>query len=214
MPYVSVDPATGEVNRQFANHADAEVEAALVQAQALYQSSGSKGLVGPSVRILQRLAGLVEEMGKRISKARNRGGRPAQGQARRGKGVLYGIAATLPMFLERGSGHIINISSVAGTKVFSPGGTVYSGTKFAVSAISEGLRHEVGNKLRVTSIAPGAVESDLKYSTSGTSSSAVMDFYKAAIPAATIARAVAFAIEQPDDVDINEIVLRPTAQEF
>ncbi len=57
------------------------------------------------------------------------------------KGVLYGIAATLPMFLGRSSGHVINISSVAGTKVFSPGGTVYSGTKFAVSAISEGLRH-------------------------------------------------------------------------
>lgn len=130
------------------------------------------------------------------------------------KGVLYGIAATLPLFLGRGSGHVINISSVAGTKVFSPGGTVYSGTKFAVSAISEGLRHEVGYKMRVTSIAPGAVESDLKFSTSGTSQAAVMDFYKAAIPAVTIARAIAYAIEQPDDVDINEIVLRPTAQEF
>jgi|GEM_PF-21908 len=130
------------------------------------------------------------------------------------KGVLYGIAATLPLFLGRGSGHVINISSVAGTKVFSPGGTVYSGTKFVVSAISEGLRHEVGYKMRVTSIAPGAVESDLKFSTSGTSQAAVMDFYKAAIPAVTIARAIAYAIEQPDDVDINEIVLRPTAQEF
>ncbi len=69
--------------------------------------------------------------------------------------------------LEQGSGHIINLSSVAGIKVFAPGGTVYSGTKFAVSAISEGLRQEVGEKVRVTSIEPGAVESDLKFTTSG-----------------------------------------------
>lgn len=78
------------------------------------------------------------------------------------KGTLYGIAAALPGFLEQGSGHIINLSSVAGIKVFAPGGTVYSGTKFAVSAISEGLRHEVGEKVRVTSIEPGAVESDFE----------------------------------------------------
>jgi NADP-dependent 3-hydroxy acid dehydrogenase YdfG len=130
------------------------------------------------------------------------------------KGVLYGIAAVLPLFLKRGSGHIINLSSVAGVKVFSPGGTVYSGTKFAVRAISEGLRHEVGGKLRVTSIEPGAVDSDLKFSTKGTAQSTVLDFYKSAIPANSVARAIAFAIEQPDDVDINEIVLRPTSQEF
>ncbi|MCY9656469.1 SDR family oxidoreductase [Paenibacillus chondroitinus] len=130
------------------------------------------------------------------------------------RGVLYGIAATLPGFLAQKSGHIINISSVAGVKVFSPGGTVYSGTKFAVRAISEGLRHEVGDKVRVTSIEPGAVESDLKFSTTGTSQSAVLDFYKIAIPASAVARAIAFAIEQPMEVDINEIVLRPTAQEF
>lgn len=130
------------------------------------------------------------------------------------KGTLYGIAAVLPRFIAQESGHIINLSSVAGTKVFAPGGTVYSGTKFAVSAISEGLRQEVGDKIRVTSIAPGAVESDLKHSTSGTSADAVLDFYKQAIPAAAVARAIAFAIEQPADVDINEIVLRPTIQAF
>ncbi len=130
------------------------------------------------------------------------------------KGTLYGIAVVLPRFLAQGSGHIINLSSVAGTKVFAPGGTVYSGTKFAVSAISEGLRQEVGGKVRVTSIAPGAVESDLKFSTSGTSQEAVANFYKAAIPASAVARAIAYAIEQPAEVDINEIVLRPTAQEF
>lgn len=130
------------------------------------------------------------------------------------KGTLYGIAAALPRFLAQESGHIINLSSVAGVKVFAPGGTVYSGTKFAVSAISEGLRQEVGDKVRVTSIAPGAVDSDLKHSTSGTAKDTVLDFYKQAIPAASVARAVAFAIKQPDDVDINEIVLRPTHQVF
>ncbi|MZQ81205.1 SDR family NAD(P)-dependent oxidoreductase [Paenibacillus sp. 5J-6] len=130
------------------------------------------------------------------------------------RGVLYGIASVLPGFLAQSSGHIINISSVAGIKVFSPGGTVYSGTKFAVRAISEGLRHEVGNKVRVTSIEPGAVESDLKYNTTGTAQSTVLDFYKSAIPASSVARAITFAIEQPAEVDINEIVLRPTSQEF
>ncbi|WP_347555697.1 SDR family oxidoreductase [Robbsia sp. KACC 23696] len=130
------------------------------------------------------------------------------------KGTLYGIAAVLPRFLKQESGHIINLSSVAGVKVFAPGGTVYSGTKFAVSAISEGLRQEVGDKIRVTSIAPGAVDSDLKHSTSGTAKDTVLDFYRQAIPAGSVARAIAFAIEQPDDVDINEIVLRPTSQVF
>ncbi|WP_159726866.1 SDR family oxidoreductase [Methylosinus sp. Ce-a6] len=130
------------------------------------------------------------------------------------KGVLYGIAAALPIFVAQDSGHIINISSVAGTKVFAPGGTVYSGTKFAVRAISEGLRQEIGGKIRVTSIEPGAVDSDLKYSTTSAAREKVIDFYKIAIPAASVARAIAFAIEQPADVDINEIVLRPTAQEF
>jgi NADP-dependent 3-hydroxy acid dehydrogenase YdfG len=130
------------------------------------------------------------------------------------KGTLYGIAAALPRFIAQQSGHIINLSSVAGLKVFAPGGTVYSGTKFAVRAISEGLRQEVGDSIRVTSIEPGAVESNLKHSTSGTAAETVLEFYKQAIPAASVARAIAFAIEQPADVDINEIVLRPTKQEF
>lgn len=130
------------------------------------------------------------------------------------RGTLYGIAAALPLFLAQGSGHVINLSSVAGVKVFAPGGTVYSGTKFAVSAISEGLRMEVGSTIRVTSIEPGAVESDLKLGTTGTARDAVHGFYEKAIPAAAVARAIAFAIEQPDDVDINNIVIRPTAQEF
>jgi NADP-dependent 3-hydroxy acid dehydrogenase YdfG len=129
--------------------------------------------------------------------------------------VLYGIAAALPIFEKQQSGHFINVSSVAGIKVFSPGGTVYSGTKFAVRAITEGLRQEAGRNIRTTSIEPGSVDSELKFSTShDESAKKVNEFYKQAIPAETIARAIAFAIEQPADVDINEIVIRPTVQDF
>ena len=130
------------------------------------------------------------------------------------KGTLYGIAAALPRFLAQNSGHIINLSSVAGIKVFAPGGTVYSGTKFAVSAITEGLRQEVGETVRVTAIEPGAVDSDLKLGTSGNATDTVMDFYRQAIPASSVARAIAYAIEQPADVGINAIVIRPTRQNF
>lgn len=131
------------------------------------------------------------------------------------KGVLYGIAAALPEFQKQNSGHFINIASVAGIKVFSPGGTVYSGTKFAVRAISEGLRHEVGGSIRTTTIEPGAVDSELKLGSSHeASANSVKDFYKIAIPASAVAKAIAYAIEQPAEVDINEIVLRPTVQEF
>ena len=131
------------------------------------------------------------------------------------KGLLYGVAAALPVFEKQQSGHFVNISSVAGLKVFSPGGTVYSGTKFAVRAISEGLRHEVGGKIRVTSIEPGAIDSELKFGSGDAASREnVVAFYQQAIPADSVARAIAYAIEQPADVDINEIVLRPTVQEF
>jgi NADP-dependent 3-hydroxy acid dehydrogenase YdfG len=131
------------------------------------------------------------------------------------KGLLYGVAAALPVFQKQGSGHFINIASVAGIKVFSPGGTVYSGTKFAVRAISEGLRHEVGGAIRTTTIEPGAIHSELELGTSDKASrDFVVEFNKQAIPAASVARAIAFAIEQPAEVDINEIVLRPTVQEF
>lgn len=130
------------------------------------------------------------------------------------KGVLYGIAAALPVFQKQDSGHFINIASVAGLKVFG-NATVYSATKFAVRAISEGLRAEVGGKIRSTVISPGAVESELKHGSShAESASAVRDFYQMAIPSDAVARAIAYAIMQPADVDINEIVLRPTAQEF
>lgn len=132
------------------------------------------------------------------------------------KGVLYGIAAALPVFQKAKSGHFINLSSVAGFKVFAPGGSVYSGTKFAVSAISEGLRMETRkDNIRVTILSPGAIESELQEGSSDEASvKNVKDFYKIAIPADSVARAIAYAIEQPSNVEINEIVVRPTVQEF
>ncbi|MCA6221508.1 SDR family oxidoreductase [Photorhabdus antumapuensis] len=131
------------------------------------------------------------------------------------KGLLYGVAAALPIFRDQGEGHFINMCSVAGMKVFSPGGTVYSATKYAVRSISEGLRQEVGNLIRTTTICPGMIQSELPLGTTHPSSaSALREFYRGAISADSVARAVCFAIEQPSDVDVNEIVVRPTAQDF
>jgi NADP-dependent 3-hydroxy acid dehydrogenase YdfG len=133
------------------------------------------------------------------------------------KGVLYGIAAALPRMQKQKSGHIINTASVFGIKMFAPGGTVYCATKAAIRSLTEGLRVEVhADRIRTTIISPGAVDSELKESTSDEASAkAVTDLYKTwAIPSASVARAVAYAIEQPADVDINEIVVRPTAQDF
>ena len=133
------------------------------------------------------------------------------------KGVLYGIAAALPHMKQQKNGHIINIASVFGIKMFAPGGTVYCATKAAVRSLTEGLRMEVhGDGIRTTIISPGAVDSELKASTSDeTSSKMVNELFEAwAIPAESIARAIGYAIEQAADVDINEIVVRPTAQEF
>jgi len=128
------------------------------------------------------------------------------------KGVLYGIAAALPVFRKQGTGHFINMSSVAGHRV-GPNGSVYAGTKFAVRAISEGLRQEAGDKIRVTIISPGAVESELAETISDPGLRTRMkDNRKIAIPADAIARAMAYAISQPANVDINEILVRPTAQ--
>ncbi len=130
------------------------------------------------------------------------------------KGVLYGIAAALPVFLRQKSGHVINLSSVAGHKV-NFGAAVYAATKHAVRALSEGLRQEVDG-IRTTIISPGVVQSELPLGSSDPETAArVRAFYEAqAIPADSVARAIAFAIEQPPDVDINEILLRPTVQEF
>jgi NADP-dependent 3-hydroxy acid dehydrogenase YdfG len=130
------------------------------------------------------------------------------------KGVLYGIAAALPVFARQKGGHIINIASVAGHTV-SMGGAVYCATKHAVRAISEGLRQEVDG-IRTTIISPGAVQSELPLGISDPDTAAhVQEFYRQqAIPADAVARAIAYAIEQPADVDINEILLRPTVQEL
>jgi NADP-dependent 3-hydroxy acid dehydrogenase YdfG len=132
------------------------------------------------------------------------------------KGVLYGIAAALPHMQRQKSGHIINVSSVAGHRV-GPGSAVYSATKHAVRVISEGLRQEVKQwNLRTTIISPGAVATELPQSiTEPDVAEGIGQFYEAyAIPADSFARAAAFAISQPDDVDINEILFRPTRQEL
>jgi NADP-dependent 3-hydroxy acid dehydrogenase YdfG len=131
------------------------------------------------------------------------------------KGVLYGIAAALPHMIAQGSGHIISVSSVAGHKV-RPGSTVYSATKHAVRVISEGLRQEVkAHGLRTTVISPGAVDTELPDSiTEQDVAENVRKFYDIAISPESFARAVAYAIGQPDDVDINEILFRPTQQEY
>ena len=130
------------------------------------------------------------------------------------KGVLYGIAAVLPQMQAQKSGHIINVSSVAGHRV-GPGGAVYSATKHAVRVISEGLRQEVKPyNIRTTIISPGAVATELPGSvTEPGAAEGIRDFYdRFAISADSFARVAAFAISQPDDVDINEILFRPTAQ--
>ena len=128
------------------------------------------------------------------------------------KGVLYGIAAVLPEMTERGSGHIINIASV-GALAVSPTAAVYCATKYAVRAISEGLRQEAGDKIRVTIISPGAVESELAETiTNAEVKKRIVDYRKVAIQADAIAAAMAYAISQPANVDVNEILIRPTAQ--
>ncbi|MEH2302005.1 MAG: SDR family oxidoreductase [Nostoc sp.] len=129
------------------------------------------------------------------------------------RGVLHGIAAGLPIMKEQGFGQFINISSIGGHAV-SPTAAVYCATKFAVSAISEGLRQEVSD-IRVTVISPGVTESELADSISDSEARRGMqDFRQIAIPPEAIARAIAFAIEQPDDVDVSEIIVRPTASPY
>lgn len=132
------------------------------------------------------------------------------------KGVLYGVAAALPHMIGQKSGHIINLSSVAGHKLFG-GSSVYSATKFAVRALSEGLRQEMASYgIRTTIISPGAVKTELLEHISEKDVQQANQDYVAQIgvPAETFARLVAFAINEPEDVGINEILFRPTAQEL
>lgn len=127
------------------------------------------------------------------------------------KGVLYGIAAALPVFKAQGGGHVINTSSIAAYGVV-PTAAVYCATKVAVNFITEGLRLE-NPDMRSTIISPGVTESELASTITHSETAAFIDAYRSnAIPADAIARAIAFAIEQPQDVDVNEIVVRPTAQ--
>ncbi|MBT0769083.1 SDR family oxidoreductase [Kineosporia sp. J2-2] len=128
------------------------------------------------------------------------------------RGVLHGIAAVLPGMRERGSGHIVNVASVSGLRV-DPTAAVYSATKFAVRAISEGLRQE-SRDVRVTVVCPGFTRTELTHQGGD---AAVQQAARAAtdelaIPPSAIARAIAFAVDQPADVDVSELVVRPTAQ--
>lgn len=131
------------------------------------------------------------------------------------KGVLYGIAAALPPMQRQGGGQIVNISSIAGRSVY-PTAAVYCATKFAVHALSEGLRQEVGADIRVTTITPGATASELAESISDPEMKrqVIKEFRRDVLPADAVAAAIAFAIGQPSDVDVNEIVVRPTAQAY
>jgi NADP-dependent 3-hydroxy acid dehydrogenase YdfG len=129
------------------------------------------------------------------------------------RGTLYGIAAALPVFRAQESGQIVNVLSTAGIKIVPLQG-VYAGTKNAVRTISEALRQEAGPHLRVTVVSPGMVRTDFTDSITDPDVRAQLGGAVAelAIGPDAIARAIAFAIEQPADVDVNEIVIRPTAQ--
>ncbi|MEU9420003.1 SDR family oxidoreductase [Streptomyces sp. NPDC048272] len=127
------------------------------------------------------------------------------------RGVLHGIAAALPAMRAQGAGHIVNIASVGAYEV-SPTAAVYCATKFAVRAISEGLRQESGGDLRVTLVSPGVTESELADSISDPAAREAMKAYRAvALPASAIADAIAYALSQPPGVDVNEVIVRPTA---
>ncbi|OWA37425.1 oxidoreductase [Saccharibacillus sp. O16] len=129
------------------------------------------------------------------------------------KGLLYGIAEALPLFRQQGFGHFVNIASTSGHRIV-PQQAVYAGTKFAVRAISEGLRQEAGERLRVTIISPGITQTNFAESISNDRIKADLEQMRDQIAMApeAVARAVAFAIEQPDEIDVGEIVIRPTAQ--
>ena len=131
------------------------------------------------------------------------------------KGVLYGIAAALPVFRRQGTGHFVNVVSTSGIKIVPIQG-VYAATKNAVRTLSEALRQEAGDKLRITVVSPGFVRTNLADSMTSpnvASKAAITEqMEKIAIPPAAIARAIAFAVEQPAEVDVGDIVVRPTAQ--
>ncbi|MEU5025553.1 SDR family oxidoreductase [Streptomyces milbemycinicus] len=127
------------------------------------------------------------------------------------RGVLYGIAAALPVMRRQRGGHFVNVASVGAYEV-SPTAAVYCATKFAVRALSEGLRQESPTDIRVSVVSPGVTESELAESISDPEAREAMKTYRAvAIPASAVADAIAFAVSRPAEVDVNEIVVRPTA---
>ena len=129
-------------------------------------------------------------------------------------GVLNGIAAAQPLMREQGSGHFVNVSSVAGHKVFA-GAAVYCATKFAVRALGEGMRMESDGSIRVTNISPGAIKTELTdHIAVPEVKEGVKAFTDIAIDSDAIARSIQYAIEQPGDVDVNEIIVRPAKQEL
>ncbi|MFE3190714.1 SDR family oxidoreductase [Nocardia sp. NPDC059240] len=128
------------------------------------------------------------------------------------RGLLHGIASALPYFTAQGSGHFVTIASVGAHEVV-PTSAVYSGTKHAAWAITEGLRQECAPSIRVTTISPGVVTSELANSITDPAAAQAMHTYRAhAITPDTIAAAITYAINQPTEVDVNEIILRPTRQ--
>lgn len=129
------------------------------------------------------------------------------------RGVLYGIAAVLPIMQEQGCGHVINVASI-GAHAVTPTAAVYCASKYAVRAISDGLRQET-DVLRVTVVSPGVVESELAESISDeTARAAMREFRRIALPPQAVARAIGYTISQPDNVDVSEIIVRPTASPY
>ncbi len=126
------------------------------------------------------------------------------------RGVLHGIAAGLPVMKEQGVGHFINVASIGAYEV-TPTAAVYCATKYAVRAITDGLRQEVaGQGIRVTLVSPGVTESELAETiTDNEAKELMIEYRRTALPASAIARSIAYALEQPANIDVNEMVIRP-----
>lgn len=128
------------------------------------------------------------------------------------RGLLHGIAAVLPQFTRQGGGHLVHVASVGAYEV-PPTSAVYSATKFAGRAVMEGLRVEIDPSVRVTSVSPGVVTSELADSiTDPTAAEAMSAYRQHAMDPSTIAAAIAYALDQPAEVDVNEIIVRPSRQ--
>jgi NADP-dependent 3-hydroxy acid dehydrogenase YdfG len=128
------------------------------------------------------------------------------------RGLLHGIAATLPHFQRAGTGHFVTVASIGAHQVV-PTAAVYCATKYAAWAITEGLRLEVDPSIRVTTVSPGVVESELADTITEPGAKEMMRTYRAeSIPPEAIADAIAYAMNQPSDVDVNELVIRPARQ--